>query len=87
MGSDNRSVNLLFTKQFSKWVLISTIIAWPIAWYFMQKWLNNFAFRIKMPWHFFILAGLITLAIAMLTVIYHAWAASRKNPVDALRYE
>jgi len=87
MGSDNRSVILLFTKQFSKWVLISTIIAWPIAWYFMQKWLNNFAFRIKMPWHFFILAGLMTLAIALLTVIYHAWTASRKNPVDALRYE
>jgi putative ABC transport system permease protein len=87
MGSSGKSIILLFALQFSKWVLISNIIAWPIAWYFMQKWLNNFAFRIKMPWHYFFLAGLITLVIALLTVIYHSWAASRKNPVDALRYE
>ena len=87
IGSSVKSIVLLFTLQFSKWVLISNIIAWPIAWYLMQKWLNNFAFRIKMPWHFFLLAGLITLVIALLTVMYHSWAASRKNPVDALRYE
>ncbi len=87
MGSDSRSIILLFSRQFSQWVLVSNIIAWPIAWYLMHKWLNNFAFRIDMPWHFFIFTGLLTLTIALLTVLYHSWSASRKNPVDALRYE
>jgi putative ABC transport system permease protein len=87
MGSTGPEILLLLSRQFSKWVLISNVIAWPVAYYFMHKWLNNFAYRINMPWLLYVLAGLMALILALLTVSYHSWSASRKNPADALRYE
>ncbi|MBA7547011.1 hypothetical protein ES705_39413 [subsurface metagenome] len=87
MGSTGSKILLLLSRQFSKWILISNVIAWPVAYYFMHKWLNNFAYRINMPWLLYVLAGLIALILALLTVSYHSWSASRKNPADALRYE
>ena len=79
-------VNML-TKTFAQWVLVANILAWPIAWYAMHKWLQNFAYRIDMRWWMFVLAGGIALVIALLTVIWQAVRAATANPVESLRYE
>jgi putative ABC transport system permease protein len=87
MGASISSIILLLSKEFAKWILIANIIAWPIAYFAMNRWMQNFAYRINIGLSAFILAGLITLVIALLTVSYQAIKAARANPVDALRYE
>jgi putative ABC transport system permease protein len=72
---------------FIKWVAIAFIIAVPIAWYTMQKWLGNFAYKTNLSWWIFALTGLLTLGIAVLTVSWISWQAASKNPVEALRHE
>lgn len=81
--------NLLFmlTKDFTKWILIANVIAWPIAWYAMKMWLQNFAYRIDMSWWMFVLSGGIALLIAILTVGFQAIKAATANPVKSLRNE
>jgi putative ABC transport system permease protein len=86
-GASISSIVFLLSKQFAFLVLLSNIIAWPIAWYAMNRWLQNFAYRINIGWWMFVLAGLLALVIALLTVSYQAIKAARANPVDALRYE
>jgi len=79
-------VGLLMTK-FIKWVLMANIIAWPVAYYFMNKWLQNFAYRTNMSIWIFLLSGFAALMIALLTVSYQTIKAATANPVDSLRYE
>jgi putative ABC transport system permease protein len=67
--------------------MISIIIACPIAWYAMNKWLQNFAYRVSIGWWIFALAGVIALLIALLTISWQSYRAASKNPVEALRYE
>ncbi len=87
LGASIHEILFLITKEFIKWVLIANIIAWPVAYYIMNNWLNDFAYRIKMaPW-IFVLAGVFTLLIALLTVSFHTIQAARANPVKSLRYE
>ena len=87
LGASVAGIIGLLTKDFTKWVLIANIIAWPIAYYVMNKWLQNFAYRINLEWWTFVLAGLVTLVIALMTVIYHSIKAAVVNPVKSLRYE
>jgi len=68
-------------------VAIACIIAMPVGWYFMHKWLENFAYKTTLSWWIFALAGLLALGIAMLTVSFQSWRAATRNPVEALRYE
>lgn len=68
-------------------VIIGNLIAWPIAWYAMHKWLHNFAYRIEISWWIFGLAGVLALVIALLTVSWQAIRVATVNPVEALRYE
>ncbi len=77
----------LLCKEFIILVLIANVIAWPVAWYAMNRWLENFAYRIDLGLGTFILAGLLALVIALATVSYQAIKAATANPVDALRYE
>jgi putative ABC transport system permease protein len=77
----------LMVKGLLKWVILANIIAWPVAWYAMNKWLQNFAYRINMGWWMFVLAGGIALVIALLTVSWQAIRAATANPVESLRYE
>jgi len=86
-GASNVKVMFLLTMDFSKWVLISMLIAVPISWLGMSKWLQNFPYRISMSVDLILLAGFIALAISWVTVAYHAWYTANKNPVDSLRYE
>ncbi len=87
LGATVSSIIVLLIKEFTKWVLLANIIAWPIAYVAMNHWLQNFAYRIKIGLGTFILAGVLALVIALLTVGYQAIKAARANPVEALRYE
>jgi ABC-type antimicrobial peptide transport system permease subunit len=86
-GAMTQDIIKLLTRDFTLLVIISFIITAPIAWYIMRKWLENFVYRIDIsPW-IFILAGIMALVIAWLTVSYQSIRAAFRNPVDALRYE
>jgi len=86
-GAGVSEVLIMLNKTFLKWVAISFIIACPIAWYIMHKWLENFAYKAKLSWWIFALAGILALGIALLTVSWQSWRAATRNPVEALRYE
>jgi putative ABC transport system permease protein len=87
LGATVANVTALLSKDFVKLVLLANLIAWPAAWYAMNKWLQNFAYRIDIGWPVFALAGGLALAIALLTVSTQAIKAALANPVEALRYE
>ncbi len=86
-GAKVSEILALLNKDFVKWVAISFVIATPIAWYAMHKWLANFAYKTSLSWWIFALAGLLALGIALLTVSFQSWKAATRNPVEALRYE
>jgi putative ABC transport system permease protein len=87
MGGSVWSIVLLLTNDFSKLVLISNVIAWPVAYFAMNRWLENFAYRIDLTLLIFIGSGLIALCIAWVTVGGTAAKAASQKPVLALRYE
>ncbi len=87
LGATIANVVALLSKDFVKLVLLSNVIAWPVAWWAMNKWLQNFAYRIEISWWVFVLAGGLALVIALLTVSTQAVRAALANPVEALRYE
>ena len=86
-GAKISEVVTMLNKDFVKWVAIAFVIATPIAWYAMHKWLENFAYKTSLSWWIFTLAGLLALGIALLTVSWQSWKAATRNPVEALRYE
>jgi putative ABC transport system permease protein len=77
----------MLTKDFTKWILLANLVAWPLAWYAMNKWLQNFAYRIEISWWVFVLSGVIALLIALATVSVQTFKAAMANPVKALKYE
>jgi putative ABC transport system permease protein len=77
----------LISKEFLLLVLIANLVAWPIAYYAMNRWLQSFAYRINVGWGTFLLAGILVLLIALVTVSSQAAKAALTNPVDSLRYE
>jgi putative ABC transport system permease protein len=87
LGASVAEVFILLSKEFMKWVLIANVIAWPVAYYFMNKWLQDFAYRIDIDWWIFALSGGIALLIALATVSFQAIKAAMANPVESLRYE
>ncbi|MCD4696971.1 MAG: ABC transporter permease [Bacteroidales bacterium] len=87
LGASSRSIVWSFSKEYTTWVLIANILAWPVAWIVMNRWLNNFEYRVGLHWWIFIMATLIALLIAWLTVSTQSYRASRTNSVDALHYE
>ena len=87
IGSSVLGIVHLVSKEFLKLIAISFLIATPIAWFVMDAWLQDFAYRIEVQWWVFALAGIFTLAIAILTVSFHAFKAAIANPVKSLRAE
>jgi putative ABC transport system permease protein len=87
LGASVSSIVFLLSKEFTKWVLIANIIAWPIGYYIMNKWLQNFNYHIEIGVGFFMLAAIIALFIAVFTVSSQAIKAAVTNPLEALRYE
>jgi putative ABC transport system permease protein len=87
MGGTVWSIVVLLTNDFSRLVLLSNLIAWPVAWFVMERWLSNFAYRIDLGPFVFVGSGLIALSIAWVTVGGTAAKAASQKPVLALRYE
>ncbi|MBI3110438.1 MAG: ABC transporter permease [Ignavibacteriales bacterium] len=87
LGASVGGVIGLLSKEFIKLVFVANIIAWPVAYFAMQRWLQDFSYRINFGWWIFALAGGIALSIALLTVSFQAVKAALTNPVEALRYE
>ena len=87
LGASVSGIVGLLSKDFVKLVVVANIVAWPLAYYAMSAWLENFAYRIDIDWTVFALAGGAALAIALLTVSFQAIRAALRNPVEALRYE
>jgi putative ABC transport system permease protein len=87
MGSSVNGIVYLFIREFSKWVIISNLVAWPLAWFGMDKWLQNFQYRIDITAWIFSLALGLSLAIAVITVSWQSIRAALTNPADTLRYE
>ena len=87
MGATGISIVFLLTREFNKWVLVANVIAWPLAFLLMKNWLENFAFRIDQGIFRYILAAILTLIIALITVSFQSIRAAIKNPAESLRYE
>jgi putative ABC transport system permease protein len=86
-GAKSTEIFFLLSGEFIIWVMVSIIISCPIAWYIMNKWLQNFAYRINISWWVYAVSGVIALLIAFLTVSLQSYKAANRNPVEALRYE
>ena len=87
LGASVGSITLLLSKEFIKWILLANIVAWPLAIYVMNKWLQNFAYKASIGWFVLVFAALMTLLIATFSFIFQAVKAAYANPVDSLRYE
>jgi putative ABC transport system permease protein len=87
LGAPVPGIVFILSKGFSLLVLISFVIACPLAYYGAEQWLSTFPYRISMEWDMFVIAGLVTMFIAILTVSFHALKTAVSNPVKALRYE
>jgi putative ABC transport system permease protein len=87
LGAGEAGIVALLSKDFIKLVAVSLIIAFPVAWWAMNKWLDNFAYRINIAWWMFVAAGLGALFIALITVSFQAIKAAVANPVKSLRTE
>ena len=86
-GASIERIVFLLSGDFLRLVLLANLLAWPMAYYTMGKWLEGFAYRIHLGIDLFLLGSAISLSIALTTVIYQAFKAATANPVDALRYE
>jgi putative ABC transport system permease protein len=86
-GAKVSEIMILLNKDFLRWVVIAFVVAIPVAYYSMNKWLANFAYRTELSWWIFALAGFLALGIKLLTVSWQSWMVATRNPVEALRYE
>ena len=87
LGASVESIMSLLLKNMAKWVLTANVITWPLSYFIMHKWLQNYAYRIPVYWWLFILTGALTCGIAVITISYKVIRAATTNPVDSLRYE
>jgi len=87
LGSTVPEILILLSKEFSRLVIIAIVIAIPVSWFGMDKWLQSFAFQTNISWWIFAISGIVAILIAYLTIIFQALKASRTNPVEALKYE
>jgi putative ABC transport system permease protein len=86
-GADVPGIVRLLNRDFLKWVLFSCVLAIPLAWLAMHRWLDDFAYRTRLNWWIFLSAGLIALILAAIPVTIQGWKAARRNPAEALRHE
>ena len=87
LGSSAAQIVALLSKDFIKLVGISFLIAFPLSYYLMNKWLQDFAFRVEIKWYLFLLAAVITLGIAFLTIGIKSFRAASMNPIKSLKTE
>jgi putative ABC transport system permease protein len=87
LGASVPGIIILLSKNFLKWIVISNIIAWPLAWYMMDNWLQSFAYKTEISFANFILAASLAFIISLLTMSYQSIRAALSNPVNTLKYE
>jgi len=87
LGASVPSIVSILLKQFTRWVVLANIIAWPIGYFVMKNWLHNFAYHVDLKIGYFIVSGVITIGIALITVSYLAINAAHKNPIESITYE
>ena len=87
LGASVPGIVMLVSKDFTKWVLLANVVAWPAAWFALNKWLQNFTYRIEVGVSAFIIASIIALIVALITISWQAIRVAVANPVAALRYE
>lgn len=87
LGSSVSGIVILLTKEFTKWVLLANLLAWPAAWYGLTKYLDHFAYSTNLKWYMFLVSGALALIIALVTVSIQTAKAARANPVEAIKYE
>jgi putative ABC transport system permease protein len=87
LGSSAMDIIVMLSWRFAKWVILANIIALPVAWFAMDRWLQNFAYRIQMGIETFLLASGIALLFAVATVSFKVFRAASANPIDSMRYE
>jgi putative ABC transport system permease protein len=86
-GATSMTILSHFTRFFLRWIAFAFVVACPLAWYFMYRYLENFAFRINLSWWIFAFAGILTFGITLLTITWQNWRMASQNPVELLRYE
>jgi putative ABC transport system permease protein len=86
-GAQVTEIMAMLNRDFVKWVVLAFVIATPLAWFAMHKWLGGFAYKTNLSWWIFALAGILALGIALLTISWQSWRAATRNPIEALRYE
>jgi putative ABC transport system permease protein len=87
MGASVQQLLVLLSKDFLRLVIIAFLVAIPITWMLMSRWLDDFAYRIHISWMVFIIAGLMAVIIAFVTISFQAIKAALANPVESLRTE
>jgi len=87
LGASVSGIILMLSKEFTKWVLAANIIAWPVAYFTMNRWLQNFAYRTDIRFWIFVFSTVIAFSIALFTVSFQAIKAARSNPAEVLRLE
>ena len=87
LGASIVAITSLITRDFIKLILLGIVIGVPIAWYFMNKWLANYEYRIEMPWSAFIATGVLIISVALFTISFEAIKAALSNPIKSLRSE
>ncbi|HCT29603.1 MAG TPA: hypothetical protein DIW31_02465 [Bacteroidales bacterium] len=87
LGSSVSKIFLLMNRDFIKLIIVANIITWPVVFFLITTWLQNFAYRITINWMVFIMSGVAIVALSFITVSWHSWRTSLRNPVETLRYE
>jgi putative ABC transport system permease protein len=87
LGASPAGITALLTGEFTRWVLLANLIAWPVSFMAMKNWLRSFAYRVSLGWEVFLLSGALAFAVALLSVAFQAVRAARANPIDSIRYE
>jgi putative ABC transport system permease protein len=87
LGATVSGITLMMSRDFAKWVLIANLIAWPVSWIFINRWLKGFAYRMDMGIMVFLIPALFSIGVALVTVSFQTFRAARSNPVDSLKFE
>ncbi|MDM8160511.1 ABC transporter permease [Labilibaculum sp. K2S] len=87
LGASMRQLIMIFSKDFSKWIVIASLISWPITYFAMEQWFGNYPFRIDFPFWLFLAVFILLLMIAIITVAYQSWKSATQNPIKSLKYE
>ncbi|HSG28440.1 MAG TPA: FtsX-like permease family protein, partial [Candidatus Krumholzibacterium sp.] len=87
LGASVSGIVMLLTRDFTRWVLLANLLAWPAAWYGLRKYLDHFAYSTGLKWYMFIISGALALVIALVTVSIQTAKAARANPVETIKYE